>query len=42
MQVLLRWNGVKTHGKHADGSFDYDKIEQQTKNAIQIISALRK
>ena len=34
--------GSKLMAKHADGSFDYDKIEQQTKNALQIISALRK
>ena len=34
--------GSKLMAKHADGSFDYDKIEQQTKTALQIISALRK
>ena len=34
--------GSKLMAKQTDGSFDYAKIEQQTKNALQIISALRK
>jgi 2-dehydro-3-deoxyphosphogluconate aldolase/(4S)-4-hydroxy-2-oxoglutarate aldolase len=34
--------GSKLMAKHTDGSFDYAKIEQQTKNTLQIISDLRK
>jgi 2-dehydro-3-deoxyphosphogluconate aldolase/(4S)-4-hydroxy-2-oxoglutarate aldolase len=34
--------GSKLIAKQTDGSFDYAKIEQLTKNALQIISALRK
>jgi len=34
--------GSKLMAKHADGSFDYDKIKEQTKHALQIISDLRK
>ena len=34
--------GSKLMAKHSDGSFDYDKIKEQTKQALQIISDLRK
>ena len=34
--------GSKLITKQTDGSFDYAKIEQQTKNTLQIISDLRK
>jgi 2-dehydro-3-deoxyphosphogluconate aldolase/(4S)-4-hydroxy-2-oxoglutarate aldolase len=34
--------GSKLMAKQSDGSFDYAKIEQQTKNTLQIISDLRK
>jgi 2-dehydro-3-deoxyphosphogluconate aldolase/(4S)-4-hydroxy-2-oxoglutarate aldolase len=34
--------GSKLMAKQTDGSFDYAKIEQQTKNTLQIISDLRK
>ena len=34
--------GSKLMTKQTDGSFDYAKIEQQTKNTLQIISDLRK
>ena len=33
--------GSKLMAKHADGSFDYDKIESQTKNALDIIQSLK-
>ena len=33
--------GSKLMVKHADGSFDYAKIEAQTRNALKIISSLR-
>ena len=33
--------GSKLMAKHVDGSFDYDKIKQKTKHALQIISSLR-
>ena len=33
--------GSKLMAKHADGSFDYAKIEAQTRNALKIISSLR-
>jgi 2-dehydro-3-deoxyphosphogluconate aldolase/(4S)-4-hydroxy-2-oxoglutarate aldolase len=33
--------GSKLMAKHADGSFDYAKIETQTRNALEIISSLR-
>ena len=33
--------GSKLMAKHADGSFDYAKIEVQTRNALEIISSLR-
>ena len=34
--------GSKLMAKHSDGSFDYDKKKEQTKQALQIISDLRK
>jgi 2-dehydro-3-deoxyphosphogluconate aldolase/(4S)-4-hydroxy-2-oxoglutarate aldolase len=34
--------GSELMAKHADGSFDYDKIESQTKNALDIIKSLKK
>lgn len=34
--------GSKLMAKDSNGSFDYGKIEQQTKHALQIISSLRK
>ena len=34
--------GSKLMAKHSDGSLDYDKIKEQTKQALQIISDLRK
>ena len=34
--------GSKLMAKHSDGSFDYDKIKEQIKQALQIISDLRK
>lgn len=34
--------GSKLMAKHAYGSFDYDKIKEQTKRTLQIISDLRK
>jgi 2-dehydro-3-deoxyphosphogluconate aldolase/(4S)-4-hydroxy-2-oxoglutarate aldolase len=34
--------GSKLITKQTDGSFDYAKIEQQTKKTLQIISDLRK
>ena len=33
--------GSKLMAKHADGSFEYAKIEVQTRNALEIISSLR-
>jgi 2-dehydro-3-deoxyphosphogluconate aldolase/(4S)-4-hydroxy-2-oxoglutarate aldolase len=33
--------GSKLMAKYADGSFDYAKIEAQTRNALKIISSLR-
>ena len=33
--------GSKLMAKHADGSFDYDKIEQQTQDALEIIKSIR-
>ncbi len=33
--------GSKLMAKHADDSFDYDKIESQTKNALDIIKSLK-
>ena len=33
--------GSKLMAKHADGSFDYAKIEAQTRNVLEIISSLR-
>ena len=33
--------GSQLMAKHADGSFDYAKIEAQTRNALEIISSLR-
>ena len=33
--------GSKLMAKLADGSFDYAKIEAQTRNALEIISSLR-
>jgi hypothetical protein len=42
MRVLLVWEwALKLMAKHADGSFDYAKIEAQTRNALKIISSLR-
>ena len=34
--------GSKLMAKNADGSFDYAKIEAQTKGALDIIKSLRK
>ena len=34
--------GSKLMAKHADGSFDYNKIEQQTKQTLLLISSFRK
>ena len=34
--------GSKLMAKHEDGSFDYAKIEQQTRDALEIIKSLRR
>ncbi|MEY2950790.1 MAG: hypothetical protein RLZZ248_1991, partial [Bacteroidota bacterium] len=34
--------GSQLMAKHADGSFDYAKIEQQTRDALEIIKTLRR